>query len=194
MNEIQNKWDRIHAKNESLELPLPAFVLAEFSYLLPGSGTALEIACGKGGNACFLASCGLKTLAWDISPVAVAKLNNIKQDWSLNLNAEVRDVALVLFPRDCFDVIVASRFLDRTISASIVSALKPGGLLYYQTFVVGKDVKIGPSNPDYLLAENELLSMFSALIPRVYYNVSSVGDLSKGLRNEACYIGQKPLT
>ena len=194
MNKIQSKWDRIHAENGSIEVPPPAYVLAEFSYLLPGSGKALEIACGQGGNACYLASRGLKTLAWDISPVAIAKLDNIKNDWSPNLNAEIRDVTRVSFPRDCFDIIVVSRFLDRTVSASIVSALKPGGLLYYQTFVVGKDPKIGPSNRDYLLTENELLSMFSALTPRVFYDVSRVGDLSKGLRNEACYIGQKPLT
>ncbi len=194
MNEVKSKWDRIHANNENSELPAPAYVLKQFAYLLPDSGQALDIACGRGANACFLASRGLTTLAWDISPVAVAQLNQYTHGQGLELNAEVQDVGLVSFPLDHFDVIVVSRYLDRQICASIVSALKPGGLLYYQTFVVGKDPKIGPSNPDYLLVEDELLSMFSAFKHRVYNNISNLGDLTKGLRNEACYIGQKPLS
>lgn len=193
MNEVESKWNRNYRKKEHLEFPAPAYVLEQFAYLLPDAGEALDLACGRGANACFLASRGLKTTAWDISSVAVAQINRIKRERCLNLNAEVQDVGSVSFPPDRFDVIVVSRFLDRGICASIVSALKPGGLLYYQTFVRGKDPRIGPSNPDYLLADDELLSMFSALKHRVYNNISNLGDLSKGLRNEACYIGQKPL-
>ena len=35
--------------------PKPAQVLSDYAYLLPESGTALDLACGRGGNALFLA-------------------------------------------------------------------------------------------------------------------------------------------
>jgi tellurite methyltransferase len=40
---------------------------------------------------------------------------------------------------NAFDVIVVSRFLDRTLSDAIIDALKPDGLLFYQTFTRDKD-------------------------------------------------------
>jgi len=64
---------------------------------------------------------------------------------------------------ETFDVIVVSRFLERDICADIAAALKPNGVLFYQTFVHGL------SNPDYLLAPDELLSLFKELDVLEYY-------------------------
>jgi len=69
----------------------------------------------------------------------------------------VRDVSQQPPEPESFDVIVVSRFLDRSICPAISRALKPDGVLFYQTFVHGL------SNPDFLLAPNELLSLFSEL-------------------------------
>ena len=71
--------------------------------------------------------------------------------------AEVRDVSLQPPAPASFDVIVVSRFLDRQLCPAIAAALKPDGVLFYQTFVYGL------SNPDFMLAQNELLSLFCQL-------------------------------
>ena len=193
MKDVQAKWDKIHSRHTSEKRIEPAFVLTEYAHLLPEQGDALDIACGRGGNALFLADLGFKTYAWDLSPIAIDKLTTVARDLGLDLTAEAKDVQVMDFPRQRFDIIAVSRFLDRTLNDSIVDALKPGGLLFYQTFLMAKDPNIGPSNPDFLLAENELLSMFSGLKLLVYYEDLRAGNESRGFRNEAYLVGQKPL-
>jgi hypothetical protein len=72
-----------------------------------------------------------------------------------------------------------------------MAALKPGGLLFYQTFTRNKLDQQGPSNPDYLLASNELLRLFKPLNVVFYQEYAKLGDVRFGNRNEACFIGQK---
>ena len=90
-----------------------------------------------------------------------------------------------------FDVIVVSRFLDRRLSNAIIDALKPNGLLFYQTFTKEKTIPTSPNNPDYLLNRNELLTLFSPLQVILYRENGLVGSHLKGLRNQAQFIGQK---
>ena len=84
-----------------------------------------------------------------------------------------------------------SRFLDRTLSDAIIGALKPDGLLFYQTFTREKTSRKPPNNPDYLLTENELLALFSPLRVIFYRENALIGELQRGLRNEAQFVGQK---
>jgi len=45
--------------------------LTQNQHLLPSQGTALDLACGQGGNSQLLAKAGLDVLAWDSSAVAI---------------------------------------------------------------------------------------------------------------------------
>ena len=76
ISSLQSKWD---AHYELAQVGAPARVLAENAHLLPTAGEGLEIACGMGGNAVFMAQYGLHVHAWDISQVAIKKL----QDYAL---------------------------------------------------------------------------------------------------------------
>ncbi len=182
------KWDDRYREGG---LPGAARVLAENSHLLPASGEALDLACGLGGNALLLAQAGLRTQAWDISPVAIERLNAAASTAGLPLNAVVRD-ALAAPPAPLsFDVIVVSRFLARDLCPALLAALRPGGLLFYQTFSRDKAVPGGPSNPDFLLAENELLQLFTGLRLRIYREEGCIGDVQHGLRNEVLLLAQK---
>jgi len=187
---LQVKWDGIY-RNRAVEPPRAVAVLAEFSHLLPQHGSALDLACGRGGNALLLARHGLDTWAWDISPVAIEQLQQTARACHLTIHAEVRDVEAAVFEPGRFDVIVVSRFLARSISDAIMLALKPGGLLFYQTFTREKVTSFGPNNPDFLLTEGELLSLFEPLKTLVYREEGRVGDVARGLRNEALLIGQR---
>ncbi len=185
------KWDRIHSTPDSPP-PAPAAVLFQNQHLLPPCGDALDLACGRGGNALLLAAHGLQTSAWDISSVALAALHRAASDAGYLITTDCRDVSAMPPSPASQDVIVVSHFLDRALAPHLIAALRPGGLLFYQTFVRAAVEAIGPSNPLYRLGPNELLQLFRPLRLLVYREEGTVGDIKQGWRNEALLVGQKP--
>jgi tellurite methyltransferase len=190
MDALIEKWNRIYHESGQ-ELYSAAQVLTENDFLLPPKGAALDVACGLGNNAVFLAEQGLLVTAWDISSVAIDKLKTYAVREGLKINACQRKITADSFNECSYDVIIVSRFLDRSLSGAIIGALKPDGLLFYQTFTREKTSLKPPHNPDYLLAENELLKMFSPLRVIYYRENAFIGEQSQGLRDEAQFIGQK---
>ena len=190
MDAVINKWNHIYSRSGRTCCPATQ-VLTENEFLLPVTGIALDLACGLGANAVFLAERGLAVTAWDISSVAIDKLKDYAVRQGLNINACQEKIAVANFIQYSFDVIVVSRFLDRTLSDAIIGALKPDGLLFYQTFTREKVCPEPPNNPGYLLTENELLAMFSPLRLIFYRENALIGNQLQGLRNEAQFIGQK---
>jgi tellurite methyltransferase len=186
---LQKKWDGIYTQREG-EVTA-ASVLLENQHLLPAKGRALDLACGLGGNAKALANAGLEVDAWDISPVAIKQLQQEAQSKKLTINAQVHDVIAKPPATNSFDVIVVSFFLDRDLCEKLMLALKPGGLLFYQTYCQDKVNQIGPQNPNYLLADNELLRLFPNLKMRVYREEALLGDHQKGFRNLAFLVAEK---
>lgn len=186
----RDKWNRIYREGDQ-NIPVAAGVLAEFEYLLPPSGRALDLACGRGGNAILLAQHGLETIAWDISDTAVEQLREFLSEKNLDITVQQRDAAASPPDPGSFDVIVVSRFLDRSLIPHIVDALRNQGLVFYQTFIKEKQEDVGPKNPDYLLNANELLDLFESLHIILYREEGRAGDLSRGFRNEAMLIARK---
>jgi len=172
-------------------MPEPNANLKDFAHLLPVRGTVLDVACGMGGNALFLAERGLNTLAFDISSVAIKKLQEFAVQRNLNIQCEIQDIQAFVWEEERFDVMVVSRFLERTMVSAMMTSLKPGGVLFFQGFTQEKVSDTGPNNPNYLLAENELLSLFKPLRLLVYREEGRVGDITVGLRNEVFLIGQR---
>lgn len=185
----QLKWDRRYAG--AVAPGHPVRVLTEYAHLLPHRGRALDLACGLGANALLLADHGLEVSAWDLSPVAIALLNEFSDNLGLCLQAEVHDLKPEDLAPNQFDVIVVSRFLDRCLCPAIHAALRPGALLYYQTFMRGHIAQHGPRNTDYLLASNELPTLFPHLQVVVYREDGTRGDTTMGHRSEAMLIGSK---
>ncbi|MCP5419429.1 MAG: class I SAM-dependent methyltransferase [Gammaproteobacteria bacterium] len=187
--ELRSRWDERY--RESGGGHDPAAVLGQYAHLLPATGMALDLACGLGANALLLASRGLRTWAWDISPVAVERLKAAARRAGATIQAEVRDVVTQPPHPGSFDVIVVSRFLERSLSASLQAALRPGGLLFYQTFTRSRVTDSGPRNNAYRLEDNELLSLFGGLKLRAYREEALLGDTRQGFRNEALMVAQK---
>ena len=190
MDAVVNKWNHIYSQSVN-EHCTAVQVLTENDFLLPTTGMALDLASGLGANAIFLAELGLAVTAWDISDVAIVKLTAYAVRQGLNINACQEKIVADSFTESSFDVIVVSRFLDRTLSDAIIGALKPDGLLFYQTFTQEKTSRKPPNNPDYLLTENELLELFSPLRVIFYRENALIGEQLRGLRNEAQFVGQK---
>lgn len=191
MEDTREKWDSIY--RDKAQFPSPATrVLAENLHLLPEGGEALELACGMAGNAVLLARRGFRTHAWDISPVVTGRLQEFAGEQGLPLTAEARDLVASPPPPNGWDVIVVAHFLDRGLFPSIKAALRPGGLLFYQTFTRTSLTGTGPKNLDFRLATNELLSLCSGLEVLVYREEGLAGDVRQGLRDEAMIVARRP--
>ena len=188
---VQDKWDQRYAAAD-IEAARRAALLAQFQHLLPQRGKALDLACGLGANGRLLARRGLDPVAWDRSTVAVDRVAADAREQRLPLHAERRDVVAAPPGADSFDVIVVSRFLERALCPAIAAALRPGGLLFYQTFVRDAVNVGGPANPAYRLERNELLRLFPQLAVCLYREEGRVGDIARGVRDEAWLIAQRP--
>lgn len=190
------KWD-LKYQQASLQTPAkPCYVLKEHSRMLPFNGRALEVACGLGGNARFLAQCGLKVDAWDISDNALTILNNWASLNHLPITPLITDLEQMLLPYQQFDVIVVSRYLDRKLFSGLVDALKPNGLIIYQTFLAPVQEN-APRNPEFYVQSGELSHAFAKLQTLVYgegwlssENASETDSAAK--HRYAWYIGRKP--
>ena len=184
------KWNRRYA-DAAAHSPAPAGVLTEYGYLLPTGGTALDLACGRGGNALFLARRGLEVQAWDISEEAVDGLDREAKAKGLAIRACTRDVRGQPPQANTFDVICVSYYLERDICDAIISALRARGILFYQTFIHEKVTDEGPRNPAYRLGPNELLELFASLHVLAYRELGCVGHTGRGTRDTAWLVAQK---
>ena len=187
---MREKWDARY--REAATAGTACAVLADNAHLLPVNGRALDLACGLGGNALLLARHGLETRAWDLSHVAIERLNATAAAEGLALDAEVRDVVAEPPPPASFDVIVVSHFLERDLCPALAAALRSGGLLFYQTFTRERVSEDGPKNPDYRLLPGELLARFPWLRVIVYRDEGTLGDTAHGFRNQAQLVAMKP--
>ncbi|WP_301028409.1 bifunctional 2-polyprenyl-6-hydroxyphenol methylase/3-demethylubiquinol 3-O-methyltransferase UbiG [Zhongshania sp.] len=189
------KWNQRHQQRE---LPVAACrVLQNHRDLLPCTGLALDVACGLGGNAVLLAQAGLECEAVDISDVAVTRLNDYARSQNLSLTARQADIetnglGLVsnLVAKQ-YDVITVSYFLYRPLFPALIAALKPGGLLFYQTFVSTAAGEMrGPKNSNFYLHKKELLSHFKGL--EIRYYCEGPHDRNDNAAAEAELIARKP--
>jgi len=187
-DQLRQKWDQRYQQTGAP--PCALEVLVDNLHLLPVEGRALDLACGLGGSGLLLAERGLNTWAWDVSPVAIDALKTRVGD--LPLVAEVRDVVEQPPSPGGYDVICVGHFLDREICPEISAALRPGGLLFYQTFTRERVDQTGPGTEHYRLGANELLELFPGLLVRFYREEGRLGDPARGFRNRAQLVAQKP--
>lgn len=130
------RWDQRYAEEGDLWLErAPRRLLLDFAHLLPSSGLALDAAAGVAVNGLFLAEQGLHVIALDISEVALRLARGAAQKRGLWLETAVIDLANPWLPANIFDVIINFRFLERATFPIYRRALKPGGLLFFETFV-----------------------------------------------------------
>src|SRR5688572_26245550 len=125
MSDLRTKWNERHAAGQVVDAT-PCAALRDFAHLLPKTGKALDVACGLGGNAVFLARSGLETLGVDFADVAVEKLNAYAEEQTLNLRAEQADLGPGSLKPGSFDVIVVAYFLDRAMSSTLMQAVRSG--------------------------------------------------------------------
>lgn len=131
--------------------------------------TALDVACGSGRNAVYLALQGYEVTALDILPDALAKAQELASRSDTRIRTVQRDVTFAgALDDERADVVVVVRFLDRVLFGALQRAVQPGGILVYETFTVEQAALGHPRNPRYLLESEELASAFPQLETLAY--------------------------
>jgi tellurite methyltransferase len=133
--------------------------------LLPRQGTALDVACGRGRHALWLATRGLAVRAIDRDADALAAV----QADALRQRLPIVTAVVDLEKRTphlggaTFDVVVVVHYLHRPLFPALIAALRPGGLLIYETFTTAQAARGKPRNPAFLLNPGELPELVSPL-------------------------------
>jgi len=144
---------------------VPARWLLAHAHLLPRAGTALDIACGRGRHALWLAAHGLRVRAIDRDGALLAALAGEARLRGLPIETEKRDLEAepgVIQP-DSADVVVVVHYLSRPLMPDLVAALRPGGVLVYETFTLAQAARGKPTNPAFLLEPGELRRLVAPL-------------------------------
>ena len=180
MPSSQSDWDAKHrllAKEPPSE---PASIVLELLPLLP-MGAALDIACGTGRHTLLFAARGQHVTAVDWSsvaldalgahargmqiPVSIAK-NVTEAGSSKHAGIELtqKDLERSELPERRYDLIVCIQYLQRSLFRRMARALRPGGVLLFETFTCAQlEFSGGPRNPNYLLETGELRESFPEL-------------------------------
>lgn len=154
----------------------PVEFLKEHINILP-RGKALDIAMGEGRNAVFFAKNGFEVDGCDVSDIAVKKTLKLAKENNVGVNAFVADLEIYKLPKDAYDVVACFYYLQRSLIPQIKEALKPGGMVIYETYTIENWERgfEGPKNKDYLLKTNELLDLFKDLTI-IYYRELVLDD------------------
>ncbi|MFQ5451781.1 MAG: class I SAM-dependent methyltransferase [Nitrospinaceae bacterium] len=158
----KEKWNSKYQAPEYISGREPCEWLRENSELLTGQGKALDIATGEGRNAVYAASLGYDVLAVDISEVGIQKALALAKEKKTVIRTRIVDLDNYRLEGEGFDLIMCFNFLDRKLFPGIRKALKPGGLLFYETFTVDY-LKYSGFKREWVLETNELLRAFQEL-------------------------------
>ena len=143
----------MHSKNEIPGMIPPSPWVVRCAERLPAGGTILDLACGTGRHARYLAGRGHAVCAVDRDAAAIATLGVIPGIQAECLDLEGGDWPLA---GRRFDGIVVTNYLWRARLDDLLALVSPGGVLIYETFMLGNEAYGKPSNPGFLLRPGEL--------------------------------------
>lgn len=120
---------------------------------IKAGGDVLDVACGKGRHTRLLLTAGFKVEAVDRDISGVADVAGHPR---IVLRQADLENAPWPYAAASFDGIVVTRYLHRPLFPRLCEALRPGGVLIYETFMLGQERFGHPHNPAYLLRPGEL--------------------------------------
>jgi len=126
---------------------------------------ALDVACGSGRDAAYLALHGFQVEARDHDEEALARARDLAGRNGVTIRTVRCDLERpgLRPPRRRFDLVTCFRFLHRPLFPWMEAALAPGGHLVYETFLVGQERFGRPRRAHFLLEPGELARAFPGL-------------------------------
>ena len=155
-------WDRKYAGRELLWTEAPSrFLVAEVADMTPG--TALDLACGEGRNAVWLAEHGWDVTGVDFSEVAIRKARRLAAQRGVALDFVVSDLLSRQAERARYDLVVVfylqlPEVERRVVLRNAAAALAQGGtlLVVAHHLVNLTEGWGGPSSPEVLYTEDDI--------------------------------------
>ncbi|HEX7053305.1 MAG TPA: methyltransferase domain-containing protein [Burkholderiales bacterium] len=122
-------------------------------------GPVLDVACGGGRHARLFLRKRVPVVAVDREPQAIPGAEFVQADL---------EAGPWPFPGRRFAAVVVTNYLHRPLLPRLQASLEEGGVLIYETFMVGNERFGRPSNPAFLLRPGELLAAFAELEPLAF--------------------------
>lgn len=186
-------WDERYRREEAVPERGPAAFLVEHRHLLPPRGRALDVAMGTGRNALYLASLGYEVTGIDVSGVAVERCRREAARRGLPVEALRVDLESYELPRGAYDIVIDFYYLQRDLAPQLEAALRPGGVLVFESFTTEqRRFGWGPQNDEFLLGPGELRSLFPGLEVLAYRE--GLVDSERGMKAVAGLAARKPET
>jgi len=153
-------------------------LLADWLARLP-RGRALDVACGAGRNALFLASAGYEVDALDISAAGLdrgrsdAEQRGLAVRWlCVDLDEDLESA----LPPGPYQLVVWVRYVNTPLLPHLAARLAPGGRLLCEQHLAWPAEVVGPKNPSFRLQPGELRSAAAAALHVVHYYEGLVVD------------------
>lgn len=150
----------------SLEMS-PSDWVRRWAGMIPKGGRVLDVACGSGRHARYLAGLGLAVEAVDVDISAcaaeLAGLSNL-----VLRQADLENGAWP-FATGEFQGVVVTNYLHRPLFPRLIESLAPEGVLIYETFALGNERYGRPTNPNFLLLPGELLEVVRGKLRVIAY-------------------------
>lgn len=170
------------------DMPQASPWVARFAPLIAGGGKVLDLACGNGRHARLLAQLGYRVEAVDRAAEATETLAGVA-----GISVRVTDLETGAWPymESSFDGIVVTNYLFRPRLADLICALKPGGVLIYETFMQGNEALGKPSNPDFLLRPHELIELVRPRLSVVAFEQGYIDAPRPAVMQRICAVNRE---
>ncbi|HEX4522181.1 MAG TPA: class I SAM-dependent methyltransferase [Casimicrobiaceae bacterium] len=165
----------------------PSPWIARFAPLIPPGARVLDLACGQGRHSRFLAARLCDVVAVDRDSEALVALAGVPRVTSVA--ADLEGGAWPLTGQQ-FDAIVVVNYLHRPLFPGLLDSLDSGGAFLYETFAAGNEAYGRPSNPEHLLAADELLSLLRGRLTIVAFEQGLVGPVRPAVVQRIAAVGR----
>jgi len=157
--DIRARWEEKYSARGATPAGHPSpFVRDNLSSLPPGR--ALDLASGDGRHALLLAAHGYRVEAIDIAAAGLRRAVAAARASGLTITAIQADLEDFPLPAERYDVVLNLNYLQRSLWPRIERALRPGGVIVAETFLIDQAAHGHPRNPAFLLAHGELRAAF----------------------------------
>ena len=157
----RDKWNQRYAE-DSHRKNNPVTLLEDWLPRIP-MGRALDVACGAGRNAVFMAQAGYQVDAVDISAEGLGRARQEAQSRGLDINWIEQDLDKPYQFDTNYDVIIVMWYVNLGLISQLCDCLSPGGYLLCEEHLVTDQQVIGPTNLNYRVAPGALAETASAL-------------------------------
>ncbi len=145
--------------------------IATWASLVPASATVLDIAAGKGRHTRFFAARGHAVTAVDRDVSGLTAADNIEI-----IAADLEDGSAWPLAGRKFGAVVATNYLHRPLFPMLLDSVGPGGVLLYETFMIGNERFGKPSRPEFLLNDGELLDIVRDRFSVIAYEARMISE------------------